>query len=89
VTTIDGQQVHFLHVRSADPDALPLVISHGYPSSFAEFADLIGPLTDPESHGARLVGRVPCRRPVSARLRVLDTPRGDRLEPRPECEGDR
>jgi epoxide hydrolase len=51
VTTIDGQPLHFVHVRSALPDALPLVLSHGYPSSFAEFTDLIGPLTDPLSHG--------------------------------------
>ena len=36
-TTIDGQHLHFLHVRSAEPDALPLVITHGYPSSVAEF----------------------------------------------------
>jgi epoxide hydrolase len=51
VTTIDGQPIHFLHVRSAQPDALPLVITHGYPSSVAEFTDLIGRLTDPGSHG--------------------------------------
>ena len=43
--------IHFLHVRSPEPDALPLVITHGYPSSIAEFADLIGPLTDPRGHG--------------------------------------
>jgi pimeloyl-ACP methyl ester carboxylesterase len=51
VTTIDGQPIHFLHVRSAKPDALPLVISHGYPSSIAEFTGLIGRLTDPGAHG--------------------------------------
>jgi pimeloyl-ACP methyl ester carboxylesterase len=50
-TTIDGQSIHFLHVRSPEPDALPLVISHGYPSSIAEFTDLIGRLTDPRAHG--------------------------------------
>ena len=49
--TIDGQTIHFLHVRSPEPDALPLVITHGYPSSIAEFVDLIGPLTDPRAHG--------------------------------------
>jgi pimeloyl-ACP methyl ester carboxylesterase len=50
-TAIDGQTIHFLHVRSSEPNALPLVITHGYPSSNAEFADLIGPLTDPRAHG--------------------------------------
>ena len=50
-TLIDGQNIHFLHVRSPEPDALPLIISHGYPSSVVEFLDIIGPLTDPVSHG--------------------------------------
>jgi pimeloyl-ACP methyl ester carboxylesterase len=50
-TQIDGQNIHFLHVRSPEPDALPLIISHGYPSSVVEFLDVIGPLTDPVSHG--------------------------------------
>jgi epoxide hydrolase len=50
-TVIDGQPIHFLHVRSPEPDALPLVVTHGYPSSFAEFLDLVGPLTDPRAHG--------------------------------------
>ncbi len=50
-TTIDGQPIHFLHVRSAHPGALPIIISHGYPSSVAEFMDLIGALTDPQPHG--------------------------------------
>jgi epoxide hydrolase len=50
-TTIDGQNIHFLHVRSAEPDALPLVLTHGWPGSIVEFLDLIGPLTDPAAHG--------------------------------------
>ncbi len=50
-TEIDGQTIHFLHVRSPEPDALPLIISHGYPGSIAEFIEIIGPLTDPRSHG--------------------------------------
>ncbi|MGH3738316.1 MAG: epoxide hydrolase family protein [Micromonosporaceae bacterium] len=45
-TEIDGQTIHFLHVRSADPDALPLLLSHGYPSAFAEFEKLAGLLTE-------------------------------------------
>jgi epoxide hydrolase len=51
VTVIDGQPVHFLHVRSPEPDALPLLITHGWPSSPVEFLKLIGPLTDPRGHG--------------------------------------
>jgi pimeloyl-ACP methyl ester carboxylesterase len=50
-TTIDGQNIHFLHVRSAEPDALPLILTHGWPGSIVEFLDLIGPLTDPAAHG--------------------------------------
>jgi pimeloyl-ACP methyl ester carboxylesterase len=50
-TTIDGQNIHFLHVRSPEPDALPLIIAHGYPGSIVEFMNIIGPLTDPRAHG--------------------------------------
>ncbi|MEU6270059.1 epoxide hydrolase family protein [Saccharopolyspora shandongensis] len=51
ITEIDGQDVHFLHVRSPEPDALPLLVTSGWPSSPAEFRDVIGPLTDPRAHG--------------------------------------
>jgi pimeloyl-ACP methyl ester carboxylesterase len=51
ITTIDGQAIHFLHVRSPEPDALPLLITHGWPSSPVEFTNVIGPLTDPRAHG--------------------------------------
>ncbi|MEV4218031.1 epoxide hydrolase family protein [Nonomuraea sp. NPDC049725] len=51
VTTIDGQVIHFLHVRSPEPDATPLVLTHGWPGSVVEFLDVIGPLTDPGAHG--------------------------------------
>jgi pimeloyl-ACP methyl ester carboxylesterase len=50
-TTIDGQQIHFLHARSPEPHALPLILTHGWPSSPVEFLALIGPLTDPAAHG--------------------------------------
>ncbi|NUS44040.1 MAG: epoxide hydrolase [Mycobacteriaceae bacterium] len=46
-TEIDGQRIHFLHVRSSKPDATPLLMSHGFPSSVAEFLHLIEPLTNP------------------------------------------
>ncbi|MBF6469987.1 epoxide hydrolase [Nocardia beijingensis] len=47
VTEIDGQRIHFMHVRSARPDATPLLLTHGFPSSVAEFLRLIEPLTNP------------------------------------------
>jgi epoxide hydrolase len=50
VTTIDGASVHFLHVRSEEPDALPLIVTHGWPGSIVEYLDVIAPLTDPRSH---------------------------------------
>jgi pimeloyl-ACP methyl ester carboxylesterase len=50
-TTIDGANIHFLHVRSPEPDALPLVLTHGWPGSIVEFLNVIGPLTDPPAHG--------------------------------------
>jgi epoxide hydrolase len=50
-TTIDGANVHFLHVRSPEPNAIPLILTHGWPGSVAEFLDVIGPLADPRSHG--------------------------------------
>ncbi|MBE7551188.1 MAG: alpha/beta fold hydrolase [Anaerolineales bacterium] len=50
-TNIDGQNIHFLHIRSPEPDALPLIITHGWPSSPVEFLKIIGPLTDPRTHG--------------------------------------
>src|SRR5215471_11797770 len=51
ITTIDGAEVHFLHVRSAEPGATPLMLLHGWPGSVVEFLDLIGPLTDPAAYG--------------------------------------
>ena len=51
VTTIDGVDVHFLHVRSPQEDAKPLVLTHGWPGSIVEFLKVIGPLSDPAAHG--------------------------------------
>jgi pimeloyl-ACP methyl ester carboxylesterase len=52
-TEIDGVDVHFVHVRSPHPDALPLVMTHGWPGSVVELLDTVGPLTDPTAHGGR------------------------------------
>jgi microsomal epoxide hydrolase len=51
VTEIDGTNVHFMHVRSAEADALPLIMTHGWPGTVAEFLEVIEPLTDPVRHG--------------------------------------
>src|SRR5215468_4732590 len=50
-TEIDGVDVHFIHVESQHEDALPLIITHGWPGSIIEMLDVIGPLTDPTAHG--------------------------------------
>ncbi|RYY43147.1 MAG: epoxide hydrolase [Sphingomonadales bacterium] len=52
-TTIDGLGIHFLHVRSSNPGALPLILTHGWPGTVVEFHKVVGPLTDPEAHGGR------------------------------------
>ncbi|BCM82279.1 hypothetical protein mvi_07400 [Methylobacterium indicum] len=51
LTTVDGLGIHFLHVRSPEPNAMPLVLAHGWPGSVLEFRDVIGPLSDPVAHG--------------------------------------
>ena len=52
-TRIDGLGIHFLHIRSPEQDALPLLMTHGWPGSVLEFRDVIGPLTDPVAHGGQ------------------------------------
>ncbi len=52
-TKIDGLDIHFIHVRSAHENALPLVMTHGWPGSIIELLETIGPLTDPTAHGGR------------------------------------
>lgn len=50
-TIIDGQNLHFLHVRSPEPDALPVILTYGWPSSIVDFMQIIGPLVNPRAHG--------------------------------------
>jgi pimeloyl-ACP methyl ester carboxylesterase len=50
-TTLDRANVHFIHARSPEPDALPLIITHGWPGSIVEMLNVIGPLSDPRAHG--------------------------------------
>jgi epoxide hydrolase len=54
-TEIDGLGIHFVHVRSPQPDALPLIITHGWPGSIVEFMKVIGPLADPVAYGGNSV----------------------------------
>ena len=53
VTNIDGLDIHFIHVRSKNPNALPVIITHGWPGSIIEQLKIIGPLTDPVAHGGK------------------------------------
>src|SRR5262245_29608748 len=53
VTTIDGLDIHFIHVRSKSPNALPVIITHGWPGSIIEQLKIIGPLTDPTAYGGK------------------------------------
>src|SRR5262245_23254236 len=50
-TVIDGVEIHFIHVRSPHENALPLIMTHGWPGSVVELLDTVGPLTDPTAHG--------------------------------------
>jgi pimeloyl-ACP methyl ester carboxylesterase len=52
-TEIDGLDIHFIHVKSPDEDALPLIMTHGWPGSVIELLETVGPLTDPAAHGGR------------------------------------
>ena len=53
MTTIDGVDIHFIHVRSKHPNALPVIVTHGWPGSIIEQLKIIGPLTDPVAHGGK------------------------------------
>src|SRR5215470_3699201 len=52
-TEIDGVEIHFIHVRSKHEDALPLIMTHGWPGSVVELLETIGPLTDPTAYGGK------------------------------------
>ena len=80
ITEIDGLDIHFIHVRSRHEDALPLIVTHGWPGSIIEQLKIIEPLTDPTAHGAAR-GRVRSGDPVAARPRVLRQADRDRVGP--------
>ena len=82
-TEIDGVEIHFIHVRSQHEDALPLIMTHGWPGSVIELLETVGPLTDPTAHGGQRRGRVPPGAAVLARLRLLRRADRARLGRRP------
>ena len=53
ITEIDGLDIHFIHVRSKHSNALPLIVTHGWPGSIVEQLKIVGPLTDPTAHGGK------------------------------------
>jgi pimeloyl-ACP methyl ester carboxylesterase len=53
ITKIDGLDIHFIHVRSKNPNALPIILTHGWPGSVFELLKIVGPLTDPEAYGGK------------------------------------
>jgi hypothetical protein len=81
ITEIDGLDIHFIHARSPHRDALPLIITHGWPGSVVEMLNVVGPLTEPTAHGGKR--RVPFGCPFDARLRVLGETDGHGLGSRP------
>ena len=87
VTEIDGLDIHFIHVRSPHANALPVIITHGWPGSVIELLNVIDPLTNPTAHGGERGRRLRRGHPVDAGLRVLRQAAGPRLGPRPDSTG--
>ena len=83
ITEIDGLDIHFIHVRSKHENALPLIVTHGWPGSVVEQLKIIDPLTNPTAHGGKRSGRLPCRDPVDAGLRLFGQADDHRLGPHP------
>ena len=86
-TEIDGMNIHFVHVKSEHQDALPLIMTHGWPGSVIEMLDSVGPLTNPTAHGGTADGRIPPRAALTARIRLLRRAGRGRMGPRPDRAG--
>ena len=82
ITEIDGLDIHFIHVRSKHENALPVIVTHGWPGSVIEQLKIIDPLVNPTAHGGKRIGRFPCGDSVDAGLRILRQADRDRLGPR-------
>ena len=70
-TEIDGVDIHFIHVKSPHENALPLIMTHGWPGSVIELLEIVGPLTDPTAHGGDAEDAFDLVLPSAARLRLL------------------
>ena len=86
-TEIDGVDIHFIHVKSPHENALPLIMTHGWPGSVIELLETIGPLTDPTAHGGRAEDAFRPRAAVHPRLRLLRRADRARLGPQPHRTG--
>ena len=82
ITEIDGLDIHFIHVRSKHENALPLIVTHGWPGSVIEQLKIIDPLTNPTAHGGKASDAFHRGDPVDAGLRVLRQADHHRLGPR-------
>ncbi len=82
ITEIDGLDIHFIHVRSKHQDALPMIVTHGWPGSIVEQLKIIGPLTEPDGPRRERGGRLRRGDPVDAGLRLLRQADHDGLGPR-------
>ena len=71
ITNIDGLDIHFIHVRSKEPNALPVIITHGWPGSVIEQMKIIEPLTNPTAHGGAASDAFDVGDSVASRLRLL------------------
>ena len=80
-TVIDDLDIHFIHQRSPEADALPLIVTHGWPGSIAEFAKIIGPLTDPVAHGGQAEDAFHVVAPSMPGYGFSDKPRGPGFGP--------
>ena len=87
VTEIDGLDIHFIHVRSQHEDALPLIVTHGWPGSIIEQLKIIEPLTNPDRARRERGGRVPSGDSLAAGPRVLRQAGHHRLGSRPHRTG--
>ena len=70
-TEIDGLDIHFIHVKSGHANALPLIITHGWPGSVIELLEVVGPLTDPTAHGGAAADAFDLVLPSLPGLRLL------------------
>ena len=87
ITEIDGLDIHFIHVRSKHDNALPMIVTHGWPGSIIEQMKIIDPLTESHRAWRERIGRLPPRDPVAAGLRLLREADGARMEPGQHRQG--